>query len=280
MYYKRNYERTLFMIKATFLSHIYDISLRENISVVSAMNLARNLGYIGLDANWTDINENSSDLKKQLNNSDLHLSSVYRFCDLSDAYNQDEMKSFLDVVAQLECTKVMLIPGFFTEQTDRDTQINKIIEALNNACELATKYNITPTIEKYDYILSPCGENKYLSRILDSVPALGFTFDTGNYIYFDEDVLEGFDKYKDRIRHVHIKDRSFSPYFDGEKPVSETISGKLLYPAPSGHGIIPIKNCIDRLKSIDYNGYLCTKFFGAERMLDYLKLSSSITDGI
>lgn len=268
------------MKKSTFLAHIYDISLQENISVDETMVLARSLGYDGIDANWHDVNHKAKLLKNQLFNSNLFLSSVYRFCDLCDGYNQDEMKNFFDTVSQLDCTKVMLIPGFFTEQTDRETQINKIIEALNNACELATKYDITPTIEKYDYIFSPCGEDKYLSRILNGVPDLGFTFDTGNYIYFDEDVLEGFNKYKDRIRHVHIKDRSFSPYFDGEKPVSETISGKLLYPTPSGHGIIPIKNCIDRLKSIDYNDYLCTEFFGAERMLDYLKLSSSITDGI
>lgn len=268
------------MKKSTFLAHIYDISIQENISAVSAMNLARNLGYIGLDANWTDINEKSTELKKQLNNSDLHLSSVYRFCDLSDAYNQDEMKRFLETVSHLECAKVMLIPGFFTDNPDRDTQINKIIEALNNACELAATYNITPTIEKYDYILSPCGENKYLSRILDSVLGLGLTFDTGNYIYFDEDVLEGFDKYKDRIRHVHIKDRSFSPFYEGEKPLSETISGKLLYPAPAGHGIIPIKECLNHLRNINYDGYISTEFFGTEKTLDYLKLSSSIISGI
>lgn len=115
-------------------------------------------------------------------------------------------------------------------------------------------------------------ENILLKNQLNTAD-IYYTLDTGNYAYFNEDVLYALSELKDRIVHVHLKDWCLSPFDENDESTLETITNVKLYPSPIGRGIVPIKDCIKKLYEYEYKGYLTAEFFGAKNMLNYLKIS-------
>lgn len=112
----------------------------------------------------------------------------------------------------------------------------------------------------------------------ERIPQLMITFDTGNFMYSGQSELDAFGLLKDRIVHVHCKDRSLI-----EKPHCEmkmTVDGKAMYPAPVGSGCIKMKEIIASLEARGYDGIYTIEHFGAEDQLMYIKRSAEFLDGV
>ena len=76
------------------------------------------------------------------------------------------------------------------------------------------------------------------------IPQLKCTFDTGNFIINGEDVMMALEMLKERIVHVHCKDR-------GEESVAV------------GDDNIQINNIINKIKESGYDGNLAIEHFDA-----------------
>jgi sugar phosphate isomerase/epimerase len=74
------------------------------------------------------------------------------------------------------------------------------------------------------------------------------TLDTGNFLFYGEDVLEAFALLKDRIAHVHCKDRQ-----------PETNAS-----VQTGTGYISFTEIVNRLKAQNYEGFLAIEHFDVE----------------
>lgn len=262
------------MKRAVFLPHIYELSKQNNISIEEALLITRNEGYSGVDANWADISSKSPELKIQLKNANINIASIYRVCNMAECFSIDDMEDFFEGVVFYNASKAMLVPSFYSDNISKEDTDKMVTEALNLSCDLAKKYGITVTVENYGYFQSPCGSFNQVKKLLDNVPNLRYTLDTGNYTYYNEDVIQCLLQLKDRINHVHLKDWCLSPFDENEQPAIETLSKVILYPSPIGKGIVPIQECLNLLKDSGYQGYLTAEFFGAKNMLNYLKLSS------
>lgn len=127
-------------------------------------------------------------------------------------------------------------------------------EGLNLLSKKAKKYGINITLEAYDFINSPCATPEGLTYFFEKCPDLFFTMDTGNFMYVDVNTLESIKLFKNKIRHVHLKDRSLTQNYSDE-PVKLSIKGNKLYPSPVGAGVIPMKELVNLAKEVNYNGY-------------------------
>ena len=265
------------MKKSIFLAHLQDVSKQENISLEKALEYARSLGYQAVDADWADLCKDPVGLTEKLGTADIQIASVYKFCDFANSFSESEMQRFLECVANSNCQKAMIIPGFFKDNSDIERETAAMIEALAKTCIIAKEYNVAVTVENFDDRYSPCGKISSVKRLLESVPDLRYTLDTGNYAYFDENVLTALSLFGEKIAHVHLKDRSPVPFAEGETGI-ESVLGKPLFPAPAGYGIIPIKECLKELKRLKYNGYISVEHFNAQNQLKYMTDSSERLD--
>lgn len=267
------------MKKSIFYSHILTMSRQESISVEEALAFTRSVGYEGLDTDWADLREDPDGFLNRIHAADMKIASVNVFCDFPGGFSHDEMTHILQTIARCGCTKAMIIPGFYTKNGDTQAETDRILYGLRETCAIAKEFGLTVSIEDFDNPLSPCGRFQDIRKLLDGVPELMHTLDTGNYAFFQEDVLSALSSLCDRIVHVHLKDRSLTPFLTGEEPIL-SISGTPLYSAPVGWGFIPIGTCINALARIGYNGYMSAEFFGAADMRAYITKSAEKIDAL
>lgn len=69
---------------------------------------------------------------------------------------------------------------------------------------------ITVVIEDFDDRNSPIACVSGMKWFAEQVPGLCFTFDTGNFIIHGEDIFAAWEELKDKVVHVHCKDRKIS----------------------------------------------------------------------
>ena len=150
--------------------------------------------------------------------------------------------------------------------------------------------DITPipvVIEDFDDRNSPIACVSGMKWFAEQVPGLCFTFDTGNFIIHGEDIFAAWEELKDKVVHVHCKDRKIS----AEKllKVQKTESSEPLQvqenatpdikecylPAAVGEGCIPIKELVYKMKEYGYRGYLAIEHFDAADQEAYMQKSAA-----
>ena len=106
---------------------------------------------------------------------------------------------------------------------------------------------------------------------LDAIPDLKVAFDTGNFAFSGDDVLDAKREFIGRTRHTHLKDRLWSRTGTGDP--KECPDGTLLWPCAVGDGDLPIKEILQELKAVGYNGYAMAEFFGAASYAELIEKS-------
>lgn len=261
------------MKKAIFLDHVEEAAAQTGRTVEDILHEVKALGYDGLECSSTHIQGKREEFLQLLQRTGLSVSSVYKHFDFGHVTCREEIAAFLDDLAFVGAKKTLIIPGFFDESSDREKEFDRMAEALLLVCELASPLGITVTMEDFDDVSSPCSTMGGLRKFMDAVPGLRFTMDTGNFRYSCEDALEAFELLKDRLAHVHLKDRSESPMTEGDGgPLA--VDGKRLYPAPVGSGYIPVKKCIELAKEAGYDGWFSAEHFNSADMMGYIRRSA------
>lgn len=134
--------------------------------------------------------------------------------------------------------------------------ISKMTEMLRGAVKLAAEEGITVTLEDFDGYKAPFARVLGLLWFMQNVEGLRFTFDTGNFIYSDERMEDGFALLGDYLVHVHTKDRG----------VEENCTGfqykRGMTPAATGEGYLPIAEYVRKLLEDGYDGYFAIEHYG------------------
>lgn len=265
--------------KAVFFAHILEAAKQENLPLGDVLTTVKGFGFEAVECDYADIEANPIEFKKTLDEAGLKVSSIYKFCDFGNNIDEKELRAFISDVSYLESKKALIIPGFITDQTTKDHDIAEMIRGLNLVCDIAEEKGTTITLEDFDDIQSPCCTKDGLRHFMDNVPKLKYTFDTGNFYYCNTDELDAFEFLKDRLAHVHLKDRAISEINPGEKD-KETISGKTMYASPVGSGVINIRECINRALMTGYEDYFTAEHFGSVKELEYMKRSADYLNSL
>lgn len=239
---------------SVFYNHILTASAQTGLTVEQVLSRVRGFGIEAVELDLDEVKPSRAELKKQLQDADIAVSSMYAFFDFGNVPKAEPGFCFIDTAEELGAAKVLVIPGFIDETKEpreREIALNRMVGVLRDMCDYAEQKNMIVTMEDFDDAHAPFSSSDELLWFMEQVPKLRCTFDTGNFIYSGENELEAFEKLKDKIVHVHCKDRSLDAQNGGTPKVST--NGTKLFPSPVGYGCISMEEIINRLFASGYN---------------------------
>lgn len=219
----------------------------------------------------------------------LKVSSIYESYELEQGLDVEKARKHIEAAVQVGAEKILVVPGFLHGEEARqmkehmgnrealagffegNAKIQSMAEGLSFLAKEGKERGITVTVEDFDNPESPLSGVYGVEWFLRKVPLLQYTMDTGNYLYYGEDILEVLELLKDKIVHVHCKDRlrrGQDPFPGGCPSVAV------------GTGYIPMEAIVSRLKDLGYQGYLSIEHFGVENQRDCIRESAAFLGGI
>ncbi len=263
---------------SVFYEHIFEAAQQSGKSVEWVLGYAKSCGIDLLECDLWRL----SDREEQLalfRRCGMGVSCIYSHFDfLHDSAEISEKKGreLLKAAEYFGAGKVLCLPGLYSGARDRDGETAQFIGGISWLCDMAREYGVAVTIEDFDDINSPCCRMRDIKALLDGCEGLRYTFDTGNFRYCLEDAEEAYGLLRDKVAHVHLKDRSYDP---ARRNADNTngkpdLAGEIMYPAEVGGGIIGAERLIKRLLSDGYDGIFAIEHFGAADQLAYMKKSA------
>ncbi|MCQ2519575.1 MAG: sugar phosphate isomerase/epimerase [Lachnospiraceae bacterium] len=256
---------------------------------------ARRAGISGVEMEYSTYIKDP-DILLDMKEADLRISCFYQFFEFGKNYDAGIKigKKMIRTAKKLGVSRVMIIPGFILDRKalkisasaddyektrelmEKLPEIIAMRQGLRTLARYAMKNGIQACIEDFDALNSPISRINEIRYFLEEIPELGHALDTGNYIFSDEDILEAFEQFKDRIVHVHCKDRGMDKNDECDKNwFPEGFKNrKGLYPVAVGDGYIPMKEVVSKVLATGYDGYFAIEHFGARKQLEYMKKSA------
>ena len=94
----------------------------------------------------------------------------------------------------------------------------------------------------------------------------------GNFLCADADPVKAVETAARYAFHVHAKDFIFKSAVEGNPGgFFQTTGGNFLRGTVIGHGVVPVKNAVNILKRVNYDGYVSVEFEGLEECLPSIK---------
>ncbi len=259
---------------AVFYEHLMEAARQSQKDLDEILDIARGCGVQGVDFPLQGLDESPQDAKARLDRAGLSVLSLHKDCDFVHVPDWGQARELVDLAAQWGVGPVLVVPGFVEENADAQQwkqAEETIVKALVPLCGYAAAKGVNVTLEDYDGVKAPFGTMEQLLGFTRQVPGLGISFDTGNFLFWAQDELAAFELLKDKIVHIHCKDRALQPS-NGACQVS--VDNTKLYPSPVGGGVIHMREILTRLSRMGYTGALTIEHFGAQDQLALLRQSA------
>ena len=231
-----------------FADHIVTAAQQEGISFAEAAARVREMGYAGVDVS-TNIDPV---LLHTLDSLGFAHACAIIWIDLVAGPGEAEEEGALDFMRRTGWDKLLLVPGFLPEDAGDEVR-DAAIARVAAFAEKAAAEGFPVLVEDFDNPRALCYDTAALDRLFAASGKLGHAFDTGNYLYCGEDVLPALEHFRDRIGHVHLKDR---------RAKSDAAS------VPVGAGIVPVEEVVTRLQESGYDGWFTVEQYGSAQMLE------------
>lgn len=250
----------------TFFHHIRQASAERGESLDKTLAWVREIGYAAAELDADDL-DGTEYLKPQC----IAVSSIYKQYRWKDMIDEKQMEDHISLALRLGSKKIMPIPGLFSENGNRDEELKYMLEGMNRLADLAKENGLIIMIEDYDDDLSPIATIEGMKVFLNHVPDLKVAFDTGNFAFSGDDVMEADRQFHDKTVHLHLKDRLWS--CEGIGDPKKCADGRILWPCAVGDGDIPMFEILQGFRNTGYDGYAMAEFFGAASYADAIKQS-------
>lgn len=247
---------------SVFYHHILEAAKQEKCTEEEILEKIKGVGITAIEVDRdgiSDIDRFCTILKRY----DFSVSSIYGFYDFSRNDDLEKYEKHIKLAKVVKADKIMIVPGFYSKDKKMPTkvQLKNMIERTKKLCEVAEENGIKTTIEDFDDEKSPICSVSGMTEFLSEIPSLYVTFDTGNFIIKKEDELKAYEVLKNRIIHVHCKDRAYDK------------AGNI-YASPIGKGFIKVSDILYELQGNGYKGNLAIEHFGAENYLEFMLKSA------
>ena len=230
-----------------FCDHIWTIAHQEGISFPEAAARIREIGYDGVDVRVLQRPEEIRTLDS------LGFAHACAIADIDyGAGEQPEMEeTALRFMKEYGYARLLLVPGLMPDGSTPEARA-AARERIATFTEKAAAQGVMVMVEDYDNPRSLCYNTARIDTLLALSTELGIVFDTGNFLFAGEDALASYAHFRDRIGHVHLKDR---------------VSPDDMHCVPAGSGCIPIADIVRDLVASDYTGWLTVEQYGSRQML-------------
>ncbi len=160
------------------------------------------------------------------------------------SYRQDEIQNAIrgiDFVSNFPGCRFDLAGGSTQSRENLDEKFKIMCNIYNEVASYASKKGVPADVHPHSHagsIIETAEEYERLMKMIDK-DLVGWCPDTGHIVRGGLDLLETLNKYKKRIRHIHLKD------VDSE--------GKW---KPMGSGVCDFPGVLKLLEDIGYNGWV------------------------
>ena len=168
-----------------------------------------------------------------------------------------------------------------SEGMDWRELIEKIAPDIHRVTEYAAQKGIRTCTENHGYILQDAERVETLIRTVNH-PNYGWLVDMGNFLCADDQPVHAVPIAAPYAFHVHVKDFLYKPA-DAENPGQgwfPSRNGSYLRGTVAGHGIVPIRRCLQTLKNAGYDGVVSYEFEGMEENLPALEAALAFLRGL
>ena len=241
---------------SVFHHHVIDFAKKRGIDIREALAETRAMGFDGLVTDLALLADGDR-LHRLFTDNGLGLHSIFAGIDFvhdEPAACARRTEELLNAAMAFGAGSVLVLPGLIRDGDDRDAGLDRICGGLSEACRLAAPLGIDVTIEDFGFLNAPNGTIAGCAQILDRVPELKFTFDTGNFTCFGEDPHVAYGRFRDRTVFVHLKDRPSGP--DGKPDAHGAI--------PVGDGALDLGRLVRRMLADGYTGGFAAEHFEFE----------------
>jgi len=255
-----------------FLAHLSELASQKGCTFGAAVREAKRSGIDYVEVDYKYAAGRADELKAMLDSAGLQVGGLNTWFDFTHLSQPELIESAVETAKKLNAAHIMAVPGFVNPGEKWEVLREKLAAGLNELMTAAARQSVSVAMEDFDGVEAPYGRMDELNWVLHQVPGLGCCFDTGNFLFFGEDVLKAYDLLEKRIVHVHMKDIAFAP-LRGEKG-KEALTGKKLYPAPVGSGELPMAEIVRRLYERGYSGIFAIEHFSAGDQLLFMRRSA------
>lgn len=267
-----------------FYDHVKDAARQSGKSVEEILQESFAAGITAVDINNETL-KNEPDFPAMLRRVGMTLSCSFQFYGWNGKEYGDltVLKGQVDGAASLGAKNILVIPGFLPDDEAKtlntlldgipipdhphidprldafmkgSEHITKMVEMLRLAVAYAKTKGITVSLEDFDGFNAPFARTLPLLWFMQNVEGLGFTFDTGNFIYSDERMEDAFTLLAPYLVHVHTKDRGEEAGCTGYR------YKKGMAPAATGSGYLAIGEYAEKLVTSGYDGYFAIEHYG------------------
>ena len=179
------------------------------------------------------------------------------------------LQNALALCAEMDAKTLMVVPGqpvgrrlTRLRTLSRSAMTDEAVRFFTTAVAEGTKLGITVGLEDTPQKDKPFSSPAELTNLLTRVPGLGLIFDTGNFLIADPgtDLMASYEALRPYIIRIHLKDVIRQKAFGTER----CVDGLNIVPVITGHGILPMRDFLRKLKDDGYNGDLCVEYAAAK----------------
>lgn len=159
--------------------------------------------------------------------------------------------------------------------------IDQIAPDIRRVTEYAAEKGIRTCTENHGYVLQDAERVETLICTVNH-PNYGWLVDMGNFLCADDLPVHAVPIAAPYAFHVHVKDFLYKPA-DAENPGQgwfPSRNGSYLRGTVAGHGVVPIRRCLETLKKAGYDGVVSYEFEGMEENLPALEAALAFLRGL
>ncbi len=218
----------------------------------------------------------AKEIKKACDDCDLLIANYSTGADLIKGSDwnlkneTDRIKKEIDIAAVLGVSKMRHDASFGFGATDPKARpLECYLDRLAQGCKTLTEYaksaNIHTMVENHGKYCQHSQDVLSIYKAVDD-DNFGILIDIGNFICVDQHPVEGVADLAPYAFHVHAKDFHMKSGICMNPGWGWFLSkhGNYLRGAIIGHGEVPLKECINILKTYGYNDVLSIEFEGIE----------------
>ncbi len=162
-------------------------------------------------------------------------------------------KELMEIGTKIGCDKIIAVPSFLETPLSEEEIIAQTVERLGVLTNLAEEYNFKLGFEPLGFKNCSVRKLDLALRIIENenLPEIGLVIDTFHYFLGEHNPGELKEIDGRKIWLIHVNDSI-------EKPLDQLQDSDRVFP---GEGIFQLKEFIDNLKSIKYDGWLSLELF-------------------
>ncbi len=259
---------TLTMFLRAFIKFQLDHDMEDLLETYEEMmELVSETGYEAVDVTSMETALFTLDgVKGILDKNHLKVSSyIYMACftQMDEAGMEERIESAkkaVDTAASLGTNIIMLVPqaqseiGEYEPKAIRAQMIKHWIPIMAYAKEKGMHAVVEDTP---DLKLHFC-KAEDVKEVLDAVCGLELVYDSGNMLLVEENPVEYYESFADRVGYVHLKDMRIAAPAEGYADTA--LDGTKMKGACTGTGMVDLKAVVKCIKRHGYEGYMTVEF--------------------